>query len=133
MYGSVDIYQQYNVMFLVRLYSVGVPADSIYENFTNIFILQRSSASTLPFAIDNPASTPTKGKDLNEIVIDLFNKGKSASMRRECTPKSLPIVASNYNLKPEERSAHLTILNFDSIPIWKHNSYCMQYCFVTFC
>ena len=59
--------------------------------------------TTLPFGIDDPAAAPRKGRDLNEIVVDLYNKGRSASMRRECTPKSLPLIATNYKLKAEER------------------------------
>ena len=59
--------------------------------------------TTLPFGIDDPAATPRKGRDMNEIVVDLYNKGRSVSMQRECTPKSLLLVATNYKLKAEER------------------------------
>ena len=62
--------------------------------------------STLPFGIDVPASSPSKGRDLNEVVVEIFNKGKSVSLRREVTPKSVPIVATNYKLKSEERLAN---------------------------
>ena len=61
--------------------------------------------NTLPFGIDDPASSPSKGRDLNEVVVDIFNKGKSVSLRREVTPKSVPIVATNYKLKSEETLA----------------------------
>ena len=90
------------IMILVTL-RLGVPKESVYEQFTNGFVLERSAVGTLPFAIDDPASKPSRGRDLNEIVVDLFNKGKSASLRRETTPKSVPIVATNYKLKSEER------------------------------
>lgn len=83
--------------------ALGVPRESIYEKVTNAFILERSSMSTLPFAIDDPSQTPTKGSDLNELIVDLYNKGKSASLRKETTPRSLPLVATNYRLKAEER------------------------------
>ena len=78
-------------------------SDAVYEQFTNAFVLERSSASTLPFGIDDPASSPSKGRDLNEIIVELFNKGKSVSLRRENSPKSIPVVATNYKLKAEER------------------------------
>lgn len=84
-------------------FTAGVPEESIFTEFTNTFIMERSSITTLPFAIDDPSSTPKKGRDLNEIVVDLFNKGKSASMRRQCIPKCLPLMATNYKLREEER------------------------------
>lgn len=54
---------------------IGLSDDCIYEDFTNTFILERACVSTLPFAIDDPASSPRKGRDLNEIVVDLFIEG----------------------------------------------------------
>lgn len=60
--------------------------------------------STLPFAIDDPGQKPTKGSDLNEIVVDLYNRWKIASMRRgSAIPMSVPVIATNYTLSQEER------------------------------
>ena len=78
----------------------GVPEESIYTDFTNAFIWERTSMTTLPFGIDNPAACPKKGHDLNEVVVGLFNKGKAASIGVS-NPRSLPLVATNYKLKDE--------------------------------
>lgn len=44
------------------------------------------------------------GSDLNEIVVDLYNKGKIALMRRgSAIPMSVPVIATNYPLSQEER------------------------------
>ena len=60
--------------------------------------------STLPFGIDDPNEKPTKGSDLSDILVDLYNQGKQASLRRgTLIPKSVPLVATNYKLKQEER------------------------------
>ena len=83
---------------------LGVPQDSIYEQVTNTFVFERSSVGTLPFAINEPASKRSKGRDLNEVVVVLFNKGVIASMRKTTTPKSIPLVATNYKLKSEPQS-----------------------------
>ena len=81
------------IMILVTLY-LGVPKESIYEQFTNTFMLKRSAVGTLPFAVDDPASKPSRGRDLNEIVVDLFNKGKSASLRQKTTPRRTPLCST---------------------------------------
>ncbi len=61
---------------------VGISSDSVYEKFTNAFILDRASVSTFPFGIDDPAMKPDKGSNLSDIVVDLYNQGKTASLRR---------------------------------------------------
>ena len=78
--------------------------DAIYEKFTNCFILERAAASTLPFGIDDPNDKSNKGSNLNEILVDLYNQGKTGSLRRTTLiPKSIPIVATNYKLNQDER------------------------------
>ena len=58
----------------------------------NAFIFERS---TLPFAIDDHAEKRTKASD---VVVDLYNHGKT-----ERVPKSIPLIATNYKLRQEER------------------------------
>ena len=83
---------------------LGIPRDAIYKKFTNAFILERAATSTLPFAIDDPSEKPIKGSDINDVVVDLYNRGKVASLRRGAVvPKSIPLVATNYKLRQEER------------------------------
>lgn len=83
---------------------VGTPKEATYEKFTNAFILEWASVSTLPFGIDDPAEKPSKGSDLCDIVVDLYNCGKTATLRRGAVvPKSMPLVATNYQLRQEER------------------------------
>ena len=48
----------------------GIPKETTHEKFTNAFILEWASVSTLPFGIDDPAEKPNKGSDLSDIVVD---------------------------------------------------------------
>ena len=67
--------------------------------------------STLPFAIDDPNAKPTKGSDINEMVVDLYNQGKSATATKHAViPKSLPLITTNYDLKQEERYSFYYII-----------------------
>lgn len=86
----------------------------MYEKFTSCFLLQRASISTLPFGIDDPANKPTKGNDLSDDLVDLYNKGKTGSLGRTTVePKSVPLVTTNYRLKQEERvQSRLCIIPF---------------------
>ncbi len=82
----------------------GVGKDSILEGFTNIYILERASVSTIPFAIDDPLEKPSKASDLNELIADLYNRESSGSMRRgSITPISSPLIATNYSVSKGER------------------------------
>ena len=40
------------------------------------------SVSTLPFGIDDPAVKPSKGSNLNEVVVELYIHDKSGLMRK---------------------------------------------------
>ena len=76
----------------------------MYEKFTNTFILERATVSTLQFGIDDPSQKPSKGSDINDVIVDIYNRGKIASMRRgSAVPISVPLVATNYSLWQEER------------------------------
>ena len=59
----------------------GLSREATYEKVTNAFILERASVSTLPFAINDPTKVPTKQNDLSEVVVDLYNGGRTASLR----------------------------------------------------
>lgn len=60
--------------------------------------------STLPFGVDDPSATTSKQYNLNGVIVDLYNGGRSASMRKgvKCA-LSIPIVAINHSLMQEER------------------------------
>jgi hypothetical protein len=88
----------------IALALLGVEKESIYEKSTNTFILERASSSTLPFGIDDPEGKPSRGSDLNDVIVELYNRGRSATFRKGAkTPRSLPIISTNYKLRQEER------------------------------
>ncbi len=75
----------------------------MYVKGSNAFFLERSS---LPYAIDDPPKATSKGSsvDINSLIVDLFNGCLTANLRSgPLKPLSIPLVASNYNLKKEER------------------------------
>ena len=79
--------------------------------YVKAFFLERSSISTLPFAIDDPPKSGS-GVDMNDLIIDLFNTCKNANLRRgSLVPQSLPIIATNYALKDEERLVSFHIIS----------------------
>lgn len=85
-------------------YHIGLGKNSIYECFTNAFVMERASVSTLPFAIDDPSRKPSKGSDINEVVVDLYNHGKTGNLRKgSVIPLSAPIISTNYELKDDDR------------------------------
>lgn len=66
--------------------------------------MERASVSTLPFAIDDPAPDKKKQCILEDIIVDLYNGGRVASMRKGVTiAESIPILALNHSLQQEER------------------------------
>ena len=76
----------------------------MYVKGSNAFFLERSAISTLPYAIDDPPKGGSSGVDMNELVIDLYNTCKNANLRRgSLEPRSIPIIATNFALKDEER------------------------------
>ena len=94
-------------MHTTLIFLQGINKDAIYEKFTDAFIFQRASVSTLPFGIDDPAEKPSKGSNLNDVVVDLYNRGKTCSLRKgSASPKSIPLVATNYSLHQEERCVY---------------------------
>ena len=66
----------------VSIPRLGMPRSAIYEKVTNAFVLERASASSMPFAIINdPTKTPNKGCDLSDVIVELYNGGKYANVR----------------------------------------------------
>ena len=59
--------------------------NSIYVEGTNAFFLERSSLSSLPFALDDPPKS-AKGSDLSEIVVDLYNGCKTVNLKALFNP-----------------------------------------------
>ena len=71
----------------------------MYEKVTNAFVFERASVSTIPFAVDNPSKQVTKQNDLNDMVVDFYNGGKTASLQRGVvSAKSIPLLAINDSL-----------------------------------
>lgn len=60
--------------------------------------------STMPFAIDDPSKKPVKGSDINEVVVDIYNRGKTGTLRKTSYfPLAAPLIATNYELKNDDR------------------------------
>ena len=94
----------YSVLLYSSIYHLGTPEAAIYEKVTNSFILERASASTMPFAIDDPTKVPSKNCDLSDVIVELHNGGKFANLRSGAQyAKSMPLAALNYSLRKEER------------------------------
>lgn len=87
-------------------FSPFLPREASYECVTNAFILERASVSTLPFAVDDPSAVLNKQYNVSDVIVDLYNGGRTASMRKGVTcATSLPIVAINHSL-PQDESKH---------------------------
>ena len=99
---------------LAALSLCGSTESSYYVKGTNAFFLQRSAECTLPFGIDDPqnsssSSSKTNRLDLPELIVDLYNAGKSANLvKGSKKPKSVPLVASNYDLLSREDRLQFT-------------------------
>ena len=50
----------------------------MYEQFSNAFIAERASCSTLPFCIDDPPSK-SKGSDVNDLIVTIRDSVESLS------------------------------------------------------
>lgn len=90
----------------------GASSSSHYVKGTNSFFLERSSASTLPFGIDDPniGASGKKSKanflDIPELIIDLYNGAKTGnSVKGSKRPLSIPIIATNFSVKGDPRLA----------------------------
>ena len=87
-----------------NLATVGLGSSSIYECFTNAFVMERASVSTMPFGIDDPSKKPSKGSDISEVVVDIYNHGKTGTLRKTShVPLAAPVIATNYELKNDDR------------------------------
>ena len=74
----------------------------MYVKGSNAFLLERSSISSLPFAIDDPpkATSRNNSVDINYLIVDFYNGCKTANLRSRSTkPMSIPIMATNFDIK----------------------------------
>lgn len=83
---------------------------------TNAAFIERSTLSTLPYGIDDPCKGKSgKSKanqlDISELAVDLYNSARSANLKTgSIKPRSIPIVATNYDIEEEGRVCSRTIL-----------------------
>ncbi len=78
---------------------------------TNAIFLERSSVSSLPYGIDDPAlGGGRKGKTksnvlgVGELIIDLYNGARSGNMKTGCVkPRSVPIIATSFDMEDLDR------------------------------
>ena len=78
---------------------------SAYESGTNAFFLERAALSSLPFPVDDPPQASSKaGGGISDLIVDLYQGGKTANLRKGAlAPRSIPVVASNFDLSKEQR------------------------------
>uniref|UniRef100_A0A1X7T665 Uncharacterized protein n=1 Tax=Amphimedon queenslandica TaxID=400682 RepID=A0A1X7T665_AMPQE len=101
----------------------GLGSRSVYERFSHSFVLERSTSSTLPFAIDDPPRDHTKGADINEVIVDVFNKGKAGKCKRGGKVLlSMPLISTNYPISTDERvSSRSCVVQFHKPSIGPHS------------
>ena len=77
----------------------------MYVKGSNAFMLERAAISSLPFAINDPPMTKSGSSlDVNDLIVDLYNGCKTAKLRKgSLVPHSVPIIATNFQLKTEQR------------------------------
>lgn len=97
---------------------------SKFVRATNAALLERSSRSSLPYGIEEAASG-RKGNsranrfDFAELVVDLFNGSKSTNLKTgSVKPKSIPIVASNFDVDNVAR--FVVIVYTETVYIYRH-------------
>lgn len=67
---------------------------------TNSLVIERCCKSTLPFCLDDPKTADGIG----ELLIDLCNGRQLGNMKaRLRTPRSIPIICANFNIKSIQR------------------------------
>lgn len=76
----------------------------MYVKGTTAFFVERSSLSSLPYAIDDPPKTARNSVDINDLIVDLYNGCKTANLKSGSTkPVSIPLIATNYNIQQDAR------------------------------
>lgn len=71
----------------------------MYERFTNAFVLERATSSTLTFAIDDPPPSTGRSSDINKLIVDIYNKGKSGTCNKGSKVLlSMPLISTNYTI-----------------------------------
>lgn len=81
-----------------------MPPEAVYDTVSSAFVRERSTASTLPFAVDDPSQVASKLRELSNLVVDLYNGGRSANMKKgSVSAKSIPLISLNHPLQQEER------------------------------
>ncbi len=86
----------------------------MYVKGSNAFFLERSAVSSLPYAIDDPPKARSKNNsvDVDDLIVDLHDGCKTANLRSgPLKPISIPLVASNFSQKQEDRLLCIYIYN----------------------
>ncbi len=84
----------------------------MYVKGSNAFFLERSAVSSLPYAIDDPPKARSKNNsvDVDDLIVDLHDGCKTANLRSgPLKPISIPLVASNFSQKQEDRLLRIYI------------------------
>lgn len=78
---------------------------AVYERGTNTFFVERSCVSSLPYCIDDPHNSTTKGGSISDLAVDLYSGNVTAASMRSASlvPKCTPLIATNFRLRQDER------------------------------
>ena len=88
-----------------------------YNTCSKSFCLQRSAASTIPFAIDDPAFV----HDIGDILHSLYNGKISANVTQGgLQPKSCPLYCANFTFGDNQRYSYIHIYTYIHIYIHTH-------------
>ena len=86
----------------VGLSLFGCSNNNVFVKGTNRGFLERSSISTLPYAIEDPSNRKGKSKanslDIEELAVDLYNGSPTTNYNSGILqPLSIPLIATNFD------------------------------------
>ena len=78
----------------------------MHGKMTQALVHERSSASSIPFVIDDPPKSSSRYNtiDINDIIVDSYNGLMSGNVKSGCTrPVSSVMISTNFDIKSEAR------------------------------
>lgn len=97
---------------VMALSLMGIDESCKYVSGSIAFFLEKCCSSTLPFGIDDPPKPNSKATlDPADVIISVFNRGKTSNMKTKINPISIPIFASNFNISSDRRYSNSKCCN----------------------
>lgn len=85
----------------------------MHGKMTQALVHERSSASAIPFVIDDPPKSSSRYNtiDVNDIIVDSYNGLLSRNIKSGCTrPVSSVMISTNFDIKSEARISTRAVL-----------------------